>query len=174
VHIHYRRPPDRITLYRQDMIHEDGHVKVTLARNLVLSGPVLVDGEVVLESGSDVLWFTYPGAWHDIGRFHLADGRFTGIYANVLTPCIFQPGHDWETTDLFLDLWIPIRGGPPQILDEEELRLAEEAGAISPHLARQARAEVARLLRQWEVGAWPPPEVHAWTRERALAAYPRS
>ena len=176
VHIHYLRPPNHVTVYRQHLIHDDGRVKVTFARDLRLPKPVRVGGEVVLESGSDVIWFTYPGRWHDVGRFHRADGQFTGIYANVLTPCVFQPGHDWETTDLFLDLWLPAAGGPIQILDEDELQTAEEAGALSRRLAEQARGEVTRLLGLWEEGAWPPPDVHTWTRDQVLsrwrAAYP--
>jgi predicted RNA-binding protein associated with RNAse of E/G family len=171
VHIHYRRPPNHLTIYRQDLVHDDGRVKVTFARNISLPKAVQVDGEVVLEPGSDVIWFTYPGLWHDVGRFHGADGRFTGIYANILTPCVFQPGHDWETTDLFLDLWLPAEGGPPQVLDAEELQIAEEAGVLSRRLAEQARDEVTRLLRLWEQGAWPAPEVHTWTRDRILAEY---
>jgi predicted RNA-binding protein associated with RNAse of E/G family len=171
VHIHYRRPPDRITIYRQDLIHEDAHVKVTLARNLALPVPVQVDGEPILEGGSDVLWFTYPGAWHDVGRFHRADGRLTGLYANVLTPCVFQPGHDWETTDLFLDVWLPADGGRPQILDEDELKAAEASGVIPEAWAKRARAEVRRLVAAWDARQWPAPEVYAWTRERALASY---
>jgi predicted RNA-binding protein associated with RNAse of E/G family len=197
VHIHYRRPPDRLTVYRQALIHEDAHVKITLARNLALAAPVYAGGsegaggsesaggnggaggnvpeggrpEPILEPGSDVVWFTYPGAWHDVGRFYRADGRFTGLYANMLTPCVFQPGHDWETTDLFLDVWLPASGGPPRLLDQEELAAAEAAGLLRARWAERARSEADRLMAAWEAGVWPAPEVHQWTRERALALY---
>ena len=65
----------------------------------------LREAEVALERGSDAVWFTFPGLWHDIGRFHRSDGTFTGIYANILTPPLIQPDGVWHTTDLFLDLW---------------------------------------------------------------------
>jgi predicted RNA-binding protein associated with RNAse of E/G family len=176
IRIRYLRPPDRITVYRQHLLHDDGRVKITLARNLSWPSPLRIGGEVALEEGSDAVWFTFPGAWHDIGRFHRADGRLTGIYANVITPCIFQPGGDWETTDLFLDLWIPAAWIPgegsspvtPSLLDEEELAVAEAAGAVSPGLAIQARREAARLLEAAAAGLWPPPVVREWTRARAL------
>ncbi len=166
IRIRYHRPPDRTTIYRQSLVHDDGRVKVTFARDLDFDAPIQVDGEPILEPGADAVWFTFPGAWHDIGRFHRADGTFTGVYANVITPCVFEPGGEWETTDLFLDLWIPAGGGPPQLLDEAELQEAEDAGALSPRLASRARKEAARLLEEARQGQWPPPIVHEWTRER--------
>jgi predicted RNA-binding protein associated with RNAse of E/G family len=168
VHIHYTRPPGRTQVFEQDLIQDDGRVKVTLARNVTFDPPVTIDGEPVLETGSDAVWFTFPGAWHDIGRFHRADGTFTGIYANVITPCVFQPGGDWETTDLFLDVWIPARGGRPVVLDREELAEAEAKEWIGKGLAARAREEAARIAAAAESGGWPPPVVREWTRERAL------
>ena len=67
-------------------------------------------GKIALEAGSDAVWFTFPGLWHDIGRFHRADGEFTGIYANILTPPVIEPDGKWETTDLFLDIWVDPEG----------------------------------------------------------------
>lgn len=181
IRIRYLRPPDRVTVYRQHLVHDDGRVKVTLARDLPFDPPLRIEGEVALEKGSDAVWFTFPGAWHDIGRFHRADGSLSGIYANLITPCIFEPGGDWATTDLFLDLWIPARtwegaaafvspSFEPALLDETELARAEEAGALSPRLAARARDEATRLLDAARSGVWPPPVVRQWTRDRALEA----
>lgn len=133
-----------------------------------MARPVLVDGIPVLESGSPVIWFTFPGLWHDIGRFHRPDGEFTGLYANVLTPVRIE-GDAWYTTDLFLDVFITPSGGV-RLLDADELEAAERAGAIDPHLARQARAEADRLVRAASAGNWPPAVVREWTLERARAA----
>ena len=170
IHIHYLRPPEEMRIYRQHLIHDDGRVKVTLARDLLFDPPLCILDRIAMESGSDAVWFTFPGAWHDIGRFHRADGTFTGTYANILTPCVFQPGGDWETTDLFLDLWIPAEGGPAVILDEEELEEALEADQLDSALGQRAREEIRRLQVGLEEGVWPPPVVEEWTRERALAS----
>jgi hypothetical protein len=191
VHIHYRRLPDRTEVHVQELVHESPEVKVTLARNLQIDAPLRVEGRVILETGSDAVWFTFPGAWHDIGRFHRADGTFTGIYANVLVPCVFEPGGIWRTTDLFLDLWLgaePTSRGEaasepvelegeeafreeafrrPRVLDQAELDEAERKGWIERALADRARWEARELLRRWESGDWPPSIVGAWTRERA-------
>jgi predicted RNA-binding protein associated with RNAse of E/G family len=190
IRIHYLRPPDRLTVYRQRLVHDDGQVKITLARDLPFDPPLRIQGRVALERGSDAVWFTFPGAWHDIGRFYRADGTFAGLYANVITPCIFQPGGDWETTDLFLDLWIPaapapgspgspaprdeardaeaLQEVPPRLLDEDELDRAEAEGHLSRRLATLARGEASSLLVRAAEGSWPPDVVHAWPRRRAL------
>jgi predicted RNA-binding protein associated with RNAse of E/G family len=169
VRIHYLRPPDREEVFLQQLVHDDGGVKVTLARGLERTEPVRIDGRVALEHGSDVVWFTFPGAWHDIGRFHTADGGFTGIYANVLTPPVFEPGGVWRTTDLFLDVWIP-PDGTTRVLDREEFDAAAQAGWIDEPTRRRALEELERILESAAAGRWPPPVVEAWTLERARAA----
>lgn len=174
VHIHYHRPPDRTDVYRQELILDHGEVKVTFQPATPLPGPVRVDGRTVLEPGSPAVWFTFPGRWHDIGRFHDADGRFTGIYANVLTPCVLHPpGPDpeepirWDTTDLFLDVWLA-PDGSVRVLDRDDLEEAVQEGHVTAQLAGTARTETRRILADLEAGTWPPPVVEAWTLERVL------
>jgi predicted RNA-binding protein associated with RNAse of E/G family len=170
IRIHYHRPPDRVTIYSQTLIFDDGRVKVSFAQGLELPEPVRAEGEIILEEGSDAIWFTFPGAWHDIGLFHRTDGSFTGVYANVITPCVFQPGGEWETSDLFLDLWIPSGSDrPPVLLDEEELAAAESSGALSRATTERARNEANRLLRAASRGQWPPRLLGRWDRARCQA-----
>ncbi len=168
VRIRYHRPSVGETVYRQTLVHDDNRVLVTLARALDFPTPLVIRGRVALERGSDAVWFTFPGAWHDIGRFHLADGTFTGIYANLITPCTFAPGGEWETTDLFLDLWLPADGAPPTLEDEEEFAAAATAGTLPRRWAHLARREAERLMALARKGEWPPPVVREWTRERAI------
>lgn len=145
--------------------------------------PTLVAGRTVLEPGAPVVWFTFPGAWHDIGRFHTADGRLTGYYANILTPVQLEaPGEEaapsgsgsppvdhWRTTDLFLDVFLDL-DGEARVLDRDEFDDAVDRGWITGPTARAARAEVARLLARARSGRWPPALVHAWPLDRARAA----
>lgn len=169
VHIHYRRPPDRLTVFTQRVLHEGPDGIVTLARGVELPAPLAVEGEAILEPGADAVWFTFPEAHHDIGRFHRADGTFTGWYANLLTPPVIEPGGIWRTTDLFLDLWMTPDGAIHR-LDEEELEAAEALGWVSGEEAAGARAELDRIDALARAGEWPPPIAREWTRERALAA----
>ena len=171
VRIHYRRPPAGLQVFEQHLVHDGDDVKVTLAEKLPYVPPIRIEGQVVLELGSDAVWFTFPGRWHDIGRFHRADGTFTGLYANILTPPVLR-GNDWDTTDLFLDIWIPPAGGAT-LLDEDELDEAVGKEQIDDVTAARARAEARALLRAAAEGTWPPSAVHEWTLDRCRAVLGR-
>lgn len=169
VEIHYLRLPDRRVVFRQQLVHRAADCVVTLMPRTELARPVLAGAAVVLEPNAPVVWFTFPETWHDIGRFHTADGRFTGYYANVLTPVQFRGPNVWETTDLFLDVWLGADGAIVT-LDEDELEAALRDGSIEPDMAESARAEAAQLVAAATRGAWPPDVVRAWTLDRARAA----
>ena len=168
VDIHYLRPPGRKEIFTQRLLLDAPEVKVTLAENVPFDPPIRIHGEVALEAGSDAVWFTFPGTWHDIGRFHRADGTFTGIYANILTPPILREDGVWFTTDLFLDVWVG-RDGTLSVLDEDQLEEALAKGWVSPDTARRAQEEVRWIREQFRNGTWPPPVVEAWTLARARA-----
>ena len=167
VRIHYRRPPDREEVFHQRAVLERQDVIVTLAEATKIDLPMMIDGRVVLEPGSAVVWFTFPGAWHDIGSFHREDGTFTGFYANVITPPKIEK-HVWYTTDLYLDVWMN-PDGTAKLLDEDEFQGAISQRLIDQPTADRARAEAGRLLDEARRGAWPPPIVREWTLEQARA-----
>jgi predicted RNA-binding protein associated with RNAse of E/G family len=169
VHIHYLRPPDREEIFTQRLLLDAPEVKVTFAQNVPFDPPIRIRGEVALEEGSDAVWFTFPGVWHDIGRFHRADGSFTGLYANILTPADFHDLGVWHTTDLFLDIWVD-REGVLSVLDEDQLAEALLQGWVSPRTVARAREEVEWIRARFEEGRWPPPVVEAWTLDRARRA----
>lgn len=164
IRINYRRPPNRIQVFEQHLVYDGDDVKVTLAESLPYEPPMRIEGQVVLELGSDVVWFTFPGAWHDIGRFHRADGTYTGMYANLLTP-VKMEGPEWETTDLFLDVWIN-RDGTVMLLDEEELDEAVGREWVTAETAARVREEARRMVDGALHGGWPPPVVHEWSLQR--------
>jgi predicted RNA-binding protein associated with RNAse of E/G family len=166
VEIRYTRPPDRLTVFRQRLVHEDYACIITLMEQTPLDAPALAGGRVILEPGSPVVWFTFPGAWHDIGRFHTAAGEFTGYYANLLTPVRMLGPRVWETTDLFLDVWLDTDGSV-LLLDEDELEAALDAGSIVDADAAAARSESTLLVNAARAGSWPPPIAREWTLERA-------
>ena len=167
VEIHYTRPPDRTTVFRQHIVHRTAECVITLLEHADIDRPVTVRGAAVLEHRAPVVWFTFPDRWHDVGRFHTTDGRFTGFYANVLTPVHFLTPVHWETTDLFLDVWLDEQG--PELLDEAELASALRHGFVAPEHAARARAEAADLIGGALQGTWPPAVCREWTLERARA-----
>ncbi|HYH82307.1 MAG TPA: DUF402 domain-containing protein [Longimicrobium sp.] len=171
VAIHYRRLPDRVQLFRQLVLEDAGDYVVTYLPSADLPKAVTAGGRTILEPGAPVVWITYRERWHDVGRFHLADGTFTGVYANVLTPVVMDDAR-WETTDLCLDVWLGA-DGDARVLDEDELAAAEAAGWVGAGTAARARREAAALLEGARRGEWPPREVHEWTLARAREAVSR-
>jgi predicted RNA-binding protein associated with RNAse of E/G family len=166
VEIHYTRPPSRLTIFEQRLVHRTAGCIVTLLEHTPLTRPLDVEGRTILEPGSPVVWFTFEGLWHDIGRFH-AGGAFTGWYANILTPVRFHTPRVWETTDLFLDVWLGADADGARLLDEDELLDAVQRGWVREDVARQARSEAGRVLAAAATGAWPPRIARTWTLERA-------
>ena len=165
VKIHYRRPPDRVAIYENELVHASADVTVTVMRATRLEKPVAFGDQVILENGAPVIWFTFPQADHDIGRFHTRAGVFTGIYANILTPVEFVSPTEWRTTDLFLDIWIG-GDGIARVLDDDELAQALAHGWIDAATAQSARASARRLVDEHRNGTWPPRIVYEWPLER--------
>jgi predicted RNA-binding protein associated with RNAse of E/G family len=168
VRIEYRRPPDRTDWFEQDAVAVEDGCHVTLLQHTQLDQAKLIGEQPVLENGSAIVWFTFEGAWHDIGRFHLADGTFTGWYANAIRPVTFRDPHSWECTDLFLDVWLG-PDGEPRVLDAADLDHAVEQGWVSHEDAQRARIEVDHILAAAAIGAWPPRVAREWTLDRARA-----
>ncbi|HSL69048.1 MAG TPA: DUF402 domain-containing protein [Longimicrobiales bacterium] len=157
-------------MFEQWRVYASADVVVTFVEHSQIERVVRVGTKIVLEPGAPVVWFTFPGADYDIGRFHRADGTCTGLYANILTPVEFTTPTSWKTTDLFLDVWFDVAGGVPIVLDRDELAEAEARGWITADEATRAKHAVEAILEGWRTGTWPPAVVEQWTVERARAA----
>ena len=169
VDIRYQRVGAPLAVYRLLVLENRLEAVVTFQPRTPINKPIVVDGMTILEPGSPVIWFTFPGKWHDIGLFHRTHGALTGLYANILTPVEFVDERFWTTTDLSIDVWVP-RWGPLRLLDEDELAQAEGNGRIEQGLADRARTEARTLVHAHRAGAWPPPETGQWSLARALEA----
>ena len=167
ISLHYFRPPNRKQTYKQYLISKEAEADITLSTDLVMDTPFIIQGNIILETGSKIIWFTFPDTWHDIGLFHQADGIFTGIYANIITPVQYQSPLVWETTDLFLDIWIDLNGRAT-VLDEDQFVLARQNEWISPEVAETALRESQLLIDGYHEGTWPPSFISRWNLDRAL------
>ena len=164
VRIRYHRLPNRLQLFQQALVADEGDHVITFLPSASIRKPVRVGDQVVLEPGSPVVWFTYPGRRYDAGRFHRADGTFTGVYANLLTP-VQMNGSEWETTDLCLDVWAGA-DGTVEILDEDEFAEAVQRGWIDSPTAEATQVQAEALAADARQGTWPPAHIHHWTLER--------
>ena len=114
-----------------------------------------VGDRVILEAGAPIVWYVFPEKWHDIGRFHLADGTVTGWYTNITTPPEMA-GDSWTARDLFLDLWQPADGGSAVWLDQDELDQAVRQGHVDRATLQRINNERTMIDLQVREGTWPP------------------
>ena len=170
VEIRYRRIGKATEVYPHLVLEATPEVIVSFQPRTSIGKPLVVEGLTILEPRSPVIWFTFPGKWHDVGIFHRTNGASTGLYGNILTPVEIVERRRWLTTDLCLDVWAP-RWGPVQLLDEDELDAAEKAGQIRERDAARARAEARTLVAACHAGTWPPPVVAEWSLVRALETF---
>lgn len=150
----YRRPGKPVTTYEQWLLLDRPDLKVMLL-DAFAGDPLRVAGALALEPGAPIIWFVFPEKWHDVGRFHLADGTFTGWYTNLTTPIVMD-GTKWSATDLFLDLWTPAQGKSVW-LDEDEFEAAFRAKRLDAATRSRALNERAMIDLQVAGGDWPPP-----------------
>lgn len=157
VELIYRRLPDRVRTYRQELLLDGPDCKITLLLRPRASEALQVAEGVTLGGGASLLWFTFPGRWHEVAAFHDRHGRLLGHYTNIVRPPRTD-GRRWELVDLFLDIWQP-RDGPPRVLDEDEFQQARASGWLEEEAAERARGECDRLAKRARAGDWPPSEV---------------
>ena len=165
VRIHYHRPDRGTTVFHERLLLDRPDVKVTLLDDYP-GRDAHADDRLILSAGAPVLWFVFPDLCRDVGRFHLADGTFTGWYTNLRAP-IRMEGNDWYCTDLFLDHWLPADGGAGRWLDEDELELAVRDGLLTAEhfdIVQNERTAVAAALA---AGTWPPPLARQLTLDGA-------
>lgn len=149
----YHRLGKPSVAYDQWLVLDRPDVKVLLQEDY--DGPALRACDMLIhESGAPMVWFVFPGKWYDIGRFHLADGRFTGWYTNLTKPVEIN-GDRWSATDLFLDLWTPV-GGASMWLDEPDLENATRSKTINRATRQRIDNERALIELQLMLGTWPP------------------
>ena len=155
----YKRLPDRVNHFQQELLHEDKSVIVTTQR-LKPSNPITIDGNRVLGDGFTVVWFVFADLWYDVGKIYNLENAFTGYYCDIIMPMRRAENH-FEITDLFLDLWVS-PDGSHQIQDEDEFDEAIANNWIELDLADEARKALQNLISEVESGAFPPKIATDW------------
>lgn len=151
----YKRPPDRVNHFQQELLYLDDDVIVTSQR-VKPSSPIVQNGETVLADNFAAIWFVFTGLWYDVGKVYNLDNEWTGYYCDILKPVkrsVNAAGKldCFEITDLFLDLWVN-PDGTYEIQDEDEFEEAIQNGAIDAELERKARSVLNTLIAEVEKG----------------------
>lgn len=155
----YKRLPDRVSHFQQELLYEDASVIVT-TQKIKPSSPIAIDGITVLDDGFTAVWFIFADLWHDVGKIYNIENVFTGYYCDIITPMHRAENH-FEITDLFLDLWVTPDGNY-QIQDNDEFEEAIANDWIQPDLAVKARNALRNLIAEVESGVFPPKIVEDW------------
>lgn len=149
----YKRLPDRINYFQQQLLYEDKDVIVT-SQKIKPSSPIVLNGETVLGDNFTAIWFVFTGLWYDIGKIYNLNNEWTGYYCDIMKPVKRSPDQ-FEIVDLFLDLWVTPNGNY-EIQDEDEFETALEEGTISTELAEKARNVLDDLIGEVVSGKFPP------------------
>lgn len=148
----YKRLPDRVNYFQQELLYEDSEVIVTSQR-IKPSSPIVLNGETVLGDNFTAVWFVFTGLWYDIGKIYNLDNEWTGYYCDIMMP-VKRSADQFEIVDLFLDLWVS-PDGSYEIQDEDEFETALEEGIITPELAKKARNALNDLIDEVTSGRFP-------------------
>jgi predicted RNA-binding protein associated with RNAse of E/G family len=151
----YKRPPDRVNYFQQQLLYVDDEVIVTSQR-VRPSSPIVQNGTTVLADNFAAVWFVFTGLWYDVGKVYNLHNEWTGYYCDVMKPVkrsINVEGKPdcFEITDLFLDLWIN-PDGTYEIQDEDEFEDAVRDGAIDAELEKKAWNVLNALIADVEAG----------------------
>lgn len=163
----YDRPGKGTHTFDQWLVLERNDASVLLSESY-RGNDILIAGAVALAHGAPSVWFVFPDAWCDVGRFHDARGNLTGWYTNICTP-VEKDGNDWSSTDLFLDLWMPV-DDEPRWLDEDELSEAAASAVVDRWTHSHVQRERERIQALLGAGAWPPAICREFGLEQARAA----
>ncbi len=151
----YKRPPNRVNHFQQELLYLDDDVIVTSQR-VKPSSPIVQNGETVLADNFAAVWFVFTGLWYDVGKVYNLNNEWTGYYCDIMKPVkrsMNAAGEldRFEITDLFLDLWIN-PDGSYEIQDEDEFEEAVQNGAIDTTLEKMARDVLNTLIVEVESG----------------------
>ena len=151
----YKRPPNRVNHFQQELLYLDDAVIVTSQR-VKPSSPIVQKGQTVLADNFAAVWFVFTGSWYDVGKVYNLENEWTGYYCDIMKPVkrsVDANGklNRFEITDLFLDLWIN-PDGTYEIQDEDEFEEAVQKGAIDAALERKALEVLKALIAEVESG----------------------
>lgn len=149
----YKRLPDRVNYFEQQLLYADNDVIVT-SQKIKPSSPIVLNGETVLGDNFTAVWFVFTGLWYDIGKIYNLNKEWTGYYCDIMMP-VKRNANQFEIVDLFLDLWVS-PDGSYEIQDEDEFETALQDGVIDTELAEKARDALNDLIEEVATGRFPP------------------
>jgi len=166
LHLRYIRLSDQVLELYDDLVYRSERIIVGKSQ-IASAHSVTFDGEVVLASGFEIVYFDFIGKWFSVDKIRNMQGKHTGYYCDIVTPPRLLEDGGVELTDLFLDLWV----SPDlrfKVLDEEELENALSQGWITKQLYGKAEKELKKLINVVKQGKFPPYSVRCLEKKLNL------
>jgi len=166
LHLRYIRLPNQVLELYDDLVYRSERVIVGKSQ-IASAHSVVFDGEVVLASGFEIVYFDFVGKWFSIGKIRNMQGKLTGYYCDIITPPRLLEDDGVEITDLFLDLWV----SPDlrfKVLDEDELENAYSRGWITKNLYEKAKKELKKLINIVKQRKFPPYNIRCFEKKLNL------
>ena len=81
----YKRLPDRINYYKQQLLYADDDVIVT-TQKIKPSTEIVQNGKTVLGDNYTAIWFVFQDSGYDIGKIYNLNNEWTGYYCDIIKP----------------------------------------------------------------------------------------
>lgn len=160
VTIVYHRLPNDVQEFPGLLRHTTPRM-LTIESRLTVTKPVVVEGEVVADTGYLAIWFIFKNRWYDIGKFYDRSGNWLGYYCDIIRPVsklLADRGRTVKLTDLYLDLWISTEN-KISILDENEFVDAIKKRHISKRTADEVKRRLNLMVEMVRTRTFPPREI---------------
>ncbi|ASJ16382.1 hypothetical protein A3L04_04485 [Thermococcus chitonophagus] len=154
IHLIYRRLPNRVLERYDELVADLSSVVIGRSKFEGMLVPLKVNGVEVIRNGYEMLYFAFPGKDFDILKVYSEEGKFVGLYVDVLDYTKWD-GKTLEMLDLFLDIFI-FPSGKAFLLDEDEIEMALNYGIISREKFLKAYRTANRILEEIKSGKFPP------------------
>lgn len=132
--------------YRVEAVRLEGE-QVVLELSKRIKTPGTLDGlGVEKRPGDTAKTRVKTGEWYMIHEYYTPSGNLLGVYANINTPIEIGPGRI-KYFDLYIDV-VKKPGEKPEVIDQDQLQQAREAGLIREDLYEKALETTDYLVRR--------------------------
>lgn len=151
----YIRLPDKIAELNTELLYENKDILIVKSKLINPSKDLILENKTVLRKGFDAIFFEFKREYYGIAKIYNRKKEFTGYYCNINTPVKrFENGY--QTTDLFLDLWVYPDGKQYIILDEDEFEDALKENWIDEKLTQKAKRSLEQIINIVKNDKFPP------------------
>jgi len=159
-----KKPPDKTIEIKTLVLCENTDVLIVKSKLINPSKNLIIGNKTVLEKGFSAIFFEFKRKYYGIAKIFNRNRELTGFYCNINTP-IKRFENGYQTTDLFLDLWVYPEGKQYIILDEDEFEESVKKNWIDEKLAQKASKTLTQIIDMVKNDEFPPKSVKEYANK---------